>query len=558
MVSAAAVALLATVARAQPADAVYLNARIWTGDAARPTAAALAVRDGRLLVVGSAAAVRARIGPATQVVDLGGKRVVPGFIDSHWHLPTTSRADLLGAGSPDSIVARLQRWSAALPADEWILGRGWTPADFPDGAADRRALDAAFPDRPVYLTDRDGHQALANGAALRRAGVTAASVAPAGGVIEHDATGAPSGLLKEAAMSLVGRLVPPPSRAALALAIDRESRAAASFGLTLLQEASAREARGDVFELLTAAAAADTLRVRWRWSVPFRATASDDELRAWRALADSARSPWLRFGIAKGMLDGTVDARTAVMLTPFTGVDTLARPFMTASLLQRTVARYDSAGLQVQLHAIGDGAIRMALDAFARLTPRRGTPAAARDQRRHRIEHLEVPHPADLPRFRQLGVIASTQALFATPDVTTLTNYAPLLGPTRAARANNFRALDRAGAVQAFGSDYPVFPMDVLLGIYTAVTRTLPDGTPRGGWQPAGRITVEAALRHFTRDAAYAAFMERDVGMLRAGLQADFVVLSQDILALPPAALLTTRVERTVVGGREAYRAPPP
>ena len=251
------------------------------------------------------------------------------------------------------------------------------------------------------------------------------------------------------------------------------------------------------------------------------------------------------------MLDGTVDAKTAAMLAPYEGTTDTGLPFWPADVLNRGVARYDSAGLQVELHAIGDRAVRMALDAYenaARVNTTRG--------RRHRVEHIEVPDPADLPRFRQLGVIASTQAIFATPDVTTLNNYAPLLGPTRAARSNAFKYFDDAGAVQAFGSDYPVFPMNVLLGIYTAVTRQLPDGTPPGGWYPASRITVPAAVRHFTRDAAYAAFMEQEVGTLRAGMLADFVVLSRDIFAEPPAALLTTRVVRTVMGGRVVYSAP--
>jgi predicted amidohydrolase YtcJ len=309
-----------------------------------------------------------------------------------------------------------------------------------------------------------------------------------------------------------------------------------------------------VFAALTAAAAADTLRVRFRVSVPFNPTASRAQLARYVALSKAHTGPWLRFGIAKGMLDGTVDAQTAAMLEPYANTDATGLPFWPAGTLNRAVARYDSAGLQIQLHAIGDQAVRMALDAyaFAQRTNRTTNRTAGR---RHRIEHIEVPHPADLPRFAQLGVIASTQAIFATPDVTTLTNYAPLLGPVRAARSNNFKQFDDAGAVQAFGSDYPGFPMDVLLGIYTAVTRMTPNGTPVGGWYPAGRISLEAALRHYTQDAAYSAFMEHETGTLRAGMLADFVVLSKDILALPPAELLPPGGVRRVVGGREVYVA---
>lgn len=540
----------ATTLPAQPPDAIYINGRIWTGDRAQPEASALAVRQDRLVLVGTDSAARALATATTRVIDLGAQRVVPGFIDSHWHLSTTAAVDLTDAGSADSIIARLRRAARGLPAGQWLRGRGWTPTDFPDNAAHKRYLDAAFPDRPIYLTDRDGHQALVNSAALRRAALTRTTADPPRGVIERDARGEPTGLLKEGATSLVSRIIPPPTRADLARRIDAESRKAAALGITFVQEASPREPGDAVVSLLTAAAHADTLRLRWRQALPFKPAATDAELRRYKALSDSAQGPWLRFGIAKGMLDGTVDAKTAAMLEPYAGTDATGLPFWPAATVNGTVARYDRAGLQVELHAIGDKAVRMALDAYQAAATKNGTTG-----RRHRVEHIEVPDPRDLPRFKQLGVIASTQAIFATPDVTTLTNYAPLLGPTRSARSNNFRQFDAAGAVQAFGSDYPVFPMDPILGIYTAVTRMTPQGTPAGGWYPAGRISVEAALRHYTGDAAFAAFRETDLGMLRAGMLADFVVLSADILTLPPAELLTARVVRTVVGGRVSAEA---
>ncbi|AMW03705.1 amidohydrolase [Gemmatimonas phototrophica] len=541
--------LLAAQATAA-ADAVYLNARVWTGDSLNPAAEALAVRGGRLVGVGREADIRMLVGPATKVTDLGGQRVVPGFIDAHWHLPTQSRADLVGAGNVQEIVKRLQAWAARLPKGAWVVGRGWTPSDFPQNAAHKQYLDAAFPSQPVFITDRDGHQALANSVALRLAQVTAATKDPAQGVVERGAGGVPTGLLKESASGLVSRLIPPPSAADISRRIHEETRAAASHGITMVHEASRREASGEVFEVLAAAAKADTMLLRWYVSVPFNPGATRAQLASYVALKQRFSGPWLRYGIAKGMLDGTVDAQTAAMLEPYANTDATGLPFWSASQLNGGVVRYDSAGLQVELHAIGDKAVRMALDAFAQAQRANGK----RDSR-HRVEHIEVPHPGDLPRFKQLGVIASTQAIFATPDVTTLTNYAPLLGPKRAALSNNFKQFDDAGARQAFGSDYPVFPMDVIRGMYTAVTRMTPEGTPRGGWYPAGRITVEAALRHYTRDAAYAAFMENDAGMLRAGMLADFVVLSDDLLRMPPEQMLRVKVVRTVVGGRDAYVA---
>jgi predicted amidohydrolase YtcJ len=543
--------LVASTLHAQAADVVYVNGRLWTGDPAQPAATAMAVQHDRLVRVGSDSAVRALATASTRVVDLAGHRIVPGFIDSHWHFSSNAAVDLTDAGSPDSIVARLRRAAQRLPAGQWLRGRGWTPSDFPGNAAHKRYLDAAFPNRPVYLTDRDGHQALVNSEAMRRAKVTAATADPPRGVIEREAGGVPTGLLKEGATALVSRSISPPTRAEIAQRIDDETRKAAALGLTFVQEASPREPTDVVVSLLQEAAAADTLRLRWRQALPFKPTVTDAELRRYRALSDSTRGSLLRFGIAKGMLDGTVDAKTAAMLEPYAGTDATGLPFWPAATVNGTVARYDRAGLQVELHAIGDKAIRMALDAYAAAATRNQTTG-----RRHRVEHIEVPDPRDVPRFKPLGVIASTQAIFATPDVTTLTNYAPLLGPTRAARSNNFRQFDDAGAVQAFGSDYPVFPMDPLLGVYTAATRMTPQGTPAGGWYPAGRITVEAALRHYTRDAAYAAFRETELGVLKAGMLADFVELTEDILTVPATQLLTARVQRTVVGGREVYLAP--
>lgn len=244
-----------------------------------------------------------------------------------------------------------------------------------------------------------------------------------------------------------------------------------------------------------------------------------------------------------------VESKTAAMFEPYLGGGTGELNWTPADL-DRTVALYDREGFQILLHAIGDKAIRMALDAYERAARTNGTSG-----RRHRVEHIEVPTRADIARFAPLGVIASTQALFASPDQNTFDVYAPTLGPDRASRAMAFRSLDEAGAVQAFGSDSPVFSMEVLRGIYCAATRMTPEGTPAGGWQPQERISAEAALRHFTRDAAYASFEEERKGTLGAGRLADLVVLSDDILAIPPPQILKTRVLLTVMGGRDTYRA---
>lgn len=530
--------------QAQAPDRVFVNAQVWTGDVTRPSAEALAITGDRVTAIGTTDAMRALAGAATEIVDLGGRRVVPGFNDAHWHLPSRRTADLSYAGSVAEIQSRLREFEMSLPEGAWLTGRGWTPADFPANTAHRRYLDSAFPNRPVFITDRDGHQALANAAALALAGLTAETTDPQGGRIERNADGSPTGLLKESASSLVSRHVPAPGVDEIYAALLEELDKAARAGLTSVQIASGR-ASGPMFDALQRALESGALSVRVRAAVPFSADVTDAELAEYVSLRDAHAGRMLTFGIAKGMLDGTVDAHTAAMLEPYANSSDTGLPMWTAEDLARAVARYDAAGLQIELHAIGDRAIRMALDAYESAARANGTTGA-----RHRIEHIEVPALDDLPRFKQLGVVASTQAMFASPDATTLENYAPALGPERAARSNAFKLFDDAGATQAFGSDYPVFTMDPLRGVHAAVTRELPDGTPKGGWHPEHRLSLEAALRHYTWGSAYASFEEGDKGTLVPGKLADFVVLTEDIFDSPPARLLTAKVAMTVVGGR--------
>jgi predicted amidohydrolase YtcJ len=550
-IAALAIAIAAGPAGAaeMPPERIYLNARVWTGDPAQPAAEAFAVRGDRFIAVGPAPAIEALAGTATEIVDLEGRRVVPGFNDAHWHLPARKDARLDNAGSVAVIQQRLKDYAATLPAESWVTGRGWMPPDFPGNTAHKRYLDQVFPGRPVVIRDRDGHQALANARTLQLAKITRDTPDPADGIIVRDASGEPTGLLKESAVSLVRDLLPALTTEDTYQLLIGEVTEAASLGLTSLQDATEGGLNDNERAAVTRAIAAGRLPVRYRSAVPFDEQPERRQLRRYVEACEAARGSLHACGFAKLILDGTVDAKTAVMLEPYVGGGN-GLAFLSQEQLERAVTAYDRAGLQVEIHAIGDGAIRMALDAFEHAARTNGTSG-----RRHRIEHLEVPASADLPRFRQLGVIASTQAIFATPDAGTLENYAPLVGPERAARAQPFRLFDEAGAVQAFGSDYPVYPMDPLLGIYTAVTRQTRAGTPAGGWYPQNRIGVEAALTHYTRDAAYAEFEEAVKGTISPGKYADFVVLSRDILAIPSAELRETRVLLTVMGGRETWRA---
>jgi len=547
--------------QARHADRVFVNGSIWTGDEARPRATALAISGDALLTVGSDADVRALASADTAVVDLHGRFIVPGFQDSHLHFPGASvnQVDLAGAETLRELQQRLAEFARAHPALPWIVGGGWGYAAFPNQTVDKSYIDEVIADRPVYVTERDGHMGLANSKALEIAGVTAATADPPNGRVMKSGRGEPTGELKEAAQSLVRRHIPPETADDRYRALMQHMDEAAAAGLTSVQDASTSL---DTFPLFERAAGAGALKLRFRFAPPILpnegtaprnhtlgAALTDADLARYVALRNAFRGPLLKFGAVKGVLDGTVDARTAAMFDPYVGGGT-GIPFWEQRDLDATVALYDRLGFQVMLHAIGDKAINMALNAFAQAAAANGTSG-----RRHRVEHAEVPALADLPRFRQLGVIASTQAMFANPDATTLDNFAVLLGPARAAHADSFKLYDDAGAVQAFGSDWGVFPFAPLPAIYCAVTRMTPQGTPTGGWYPAGRIPVEAALRHYTRDGAYASFDEEIRGTVSAGKLADFVVLSNDILSIPPAEILKTRVLLTVMGGRDTYRA---
>ena len=534
---------------ADVADRIYLNGDIWTGVDGRPRVEALATSGARILAVGSNSEIRKLAGSGSQIVDLKGRFVSPGFIDAHLHFmggaASLDMVDLVGAGSVAEIQRRLAAYAGSHPDAKWIVGRGWAFSDFPGAAPHFKMLDAAIPDRPVLMEDRDGHTVLCNSRALAAAGIARATKDPPGGVIERDVRGEPTGLLKESAMGLVEKLVPPASPAQKYAALRKAEDLAASCGLTSVQNAGLDLEDLPVYERLLRE---NGVKTRFYSALMMLKNPSPEHVARCKKLVSEHSGPLFRFGPVKGLVDGTVDAKTAAMIEPYT---TGGRGLLLWSPeeLNHAVAIYDRAGFQIMLHAIGDRAVRISLDSFENAAKLNGTSG-----RRHRLEHIEVPDRADIPRFKALGVIASTQAIFANPDQTTLENFAMLLGPARASLADSFSLFDDAGAVQAFGSDWPVFSFDVLRGIYAAVARTTPEGTPPGGWEPQGRISAEAALRHFTRDAAYASFDEAFKGTLEAGKAADFVVLSDDILAPPPERILKARVLHTVMAGRETYR----
>ncbi len=548
-------------------DRAFVNGKIWTADNAKPHAEAIAISGDKIVAVGSTSEIKSLVSPDTAIVDLGGRLVVPGFQDSHLHFPGASvnEVDLHGAETLTEFQTRLAEFAKGHPKLPWITGHGWGYSAFPNQTVDKKYIDAVISDRPVYVTERDGHMGLANSKALEIARISGATPDPPNGHIMKTANGEPTGEFKEAAQGLIDSHIPPRSEEDFYQSLLQHMDEAAAAGLTSVQDAYTDMGAFPVFER---AAAAGKLKLRFRFApgiLPQDAsggmgggapkdhklkrelTAAD--LEGYRKLRETFPGPLLKFGAVKGVLDGTVDARTAVMFEPYVGGGT-GIPFWEQDDLNKTVALYDKEGFQVLLHAIGDKAINMALNAFEYAAKTNGTSG-----RRHRVEHAEVPLLSDLARFKSLGVIASTQAMFANPDATVLENFAVLLGPERASHADSFKIYDDAGVVQAFGSDWGVFAFEPLPAIYCVVTRMTPEGTPAGGWYPAGRISVEAALRHFTRDGAYATFDEEARGTLSPGKLADLVVLSKDILAIPPGEILKTKVLLTMMGGRDTYRS---
>ena len=561
LLATAAVLLAAAAARGAveaPADLVLTGGRVWTADAAPPWAEAVAVRDHHIIYVGDAAGAARHRGPKTQVVALGGRLVVPGFDDSHIHLMSGAlsleRVDLIEDETVGAVQARIRAFAAAHPGSPWVLGRGWLYGSFPGGLPTREQLDAAVPDRPAYMDCYDGHSGWANSKALAIAGITKDTKDPVGGAIVRDpATGEPTGALKEAATSLVESKVPRPGADERYALLLRALRLLNSQGITSVQDAGYSPAELDAdLPLMERALGEGQLTVRITASVQLAPGQVEAPIARAVALARLHRGPLLRFGAVKAFVDGVIEAHTAAMLEPYSDDPSFGtgKPNWEPAALDAAVTAADQAEMQVYLHAIGDRGVRMALDAHeAALRANR------RPDRRGRIEHIETISPADYPRFKALGVIASMQPLHANPDQNNADVWIRNIGPERASRGFSWRNIEKAGGRLVFGSDWPVVTSDVMRGLYCAVARKTKDGTPPGGWRPELAVSLESALRHYTIDGAYASFEEAEKGSIAAGKRADLIVLSQDLFRQPAEAILETRVLLTLMDGRVVYRA---
>jgi predicted amidohydrolase YtcJ len=540
-------ALSALVLAQAPADLILINGKIWTVDDKRPEVEAVAILGNRIAAVGSTAEIRKWAGANTKVIDLQGRRVMPGFNDSHVHFLDggmgLASVQLRYARTPEEFRARIRDFAAKLPKGQWILNgnwdhENWTPAMLPT----RRLIDAVTPENPVFINRLDGHMCLANSPALKLAGVTRETPDPPGGTIVRDADGEPTGVLKDAAMNYVTKVIPNPSEEVMAEAIRAALAYAAENGVTSVQDMSASP---DVFGVYQKLLANGELTARVYGIQPL----SDWGRLARAGIRAGFGSDKLKIGGLKGFADGSLGSTTALFFEPYLDAPkTSGLPsdemFPEGKMLDNILGA-DKAGLQIAVHAIGDKANKTILDLFAEVEKRNGS----RD-RRLRIEHAQHLRPEEIKRFGAERVIASMQPYHAIDDGRWAENR---IGPNRAKGTYAFRSLLDAGATLAFGSDWFVAPMEPLMGIYAAVTRRTLDGKRSQGWVPEQKITVAEAVRAYTMGSAYASGDEKLKGSIEAGKLADLIVLSTDIFNIDPVEIEKAKVVMTIFDGKVIY-----
>jgi predicted amidohydrolase YtcJ len=530
---------------------LLLNGTVYTMDPSRPRAQALATRGSHIEAVGSDEELRSMPkGGDWRIVDLRGRTVLPAFSDCHLHFLQSalqsSRLSLEEQSSLEQILSSVQEYAQDAEAETWIRGWGWSDSTWPTGEVSwRQQLDRAAPEHPVVLTKKDGHVIWVNSEALRRAGVDIDTPQPPGGVIEKDPeTGEPSGIFKEAAMHLVCDAIPSVTPKDRQAALARAMTQAHELGISGIHDCGewqsvegASASFSDYQEML----ARDELAVRVFMMIPHANL--DEAINA--GLRSGFGNDYLRVGNVKLFCDGTLGSQTAEMIEPFVGQPgNRGVAAITQEELEDTVLKASAAGIACSVHAIGDMANRRVLDAVDRQHR-----AGLGRELRHRIEHVQLLHADDVPRFHELQVIASMQPIHATQDMYLADRY----WGERAELAYAWKSLLEAGARLAFGSDAPVESMDPLVGIHAAVTRQRADGQPEGGWYPEQRLTVGEAVHAYTLGAAYASGTEKERGSLVRGKLADVVILSHDIFNMAPQDLLEARVMATVFDGRVVY-----
>ena len=535
-----------------PADLVLRNGAVYTVDAARSWARTVAVREGRIVHVGGDSLPSGLIGPETEVVDLAGGMLLPGFEDGHVHLllggVELGECTLYTLENAVAVLDSITACAAARP-DGWLRGVGWELTAFPGANPSKAALDRIAPDRPAFMEAADGHSAWANSRALELARITRDTPDPPDGRIERDPrTGEPTGALRETAIDLVSRLLPERTDAELAAGLERALPLAAERGITTIMEALASES------LLRAYASADragrlTLRVVVAADAEPDSTGVEGVVRRLGEWRSQYTTPRVRPSTAKLFEDGVIESGTAALLEPYLDrKGDAGKPIYSQPVLDSLATALDRNGWQVHVHAIGDRAIRMTLDAFehARLA------SGARDAR-HTITHLQLIDPADLPRFRQLGVVANFEPFWANGDEYLTRLAEPALGPKRSRWLYPIRSVAKEGAVVSAGSDWSVSSLAPLDGIQVAVTHRPPDAPDQPTWRPEEAVDLPTAIAMYTINAAYQNHLERETGSIEVGKLADLVVLERNLFDVPADELHAVRVTRTFLEGKTIY-----
>lgn len=536
------------------ADLVLKGGEVYTVDAGRTWSEAVAISGGKIVYVGSDSETDKFIGPNTRVVSLDGKMVLPGFQDSHVHpawggieMPRCWLNDLY---TTDEIYKAIRKYAESHPQEKWILGAGWPLTAFPDCNPRKEDLDKIVPDRPVYLESADCHSAWVNSRALELAGVTKDTPDPHHGRLERNPkTREPSGTLRELAMDLVEKLIPDPTPDEVIAGIKRAQEMANRFGITSVQDANVDP------EILEAYKELDergelTLRVVASLHVdPVKDDSQIDELIKQRASTKPGR---VRAHAVKIFEDGVLEACTAGLLDPYVGRgDNRGELNFDPDKLTRLVTRLDREGFQIHIHALGDRAARTALDSHESAQRVNG-----RRDARHHIAHLQVVHPRDYPRLRQLGMIANFQPFWCQRDDYVVKLTEPKLGPERSKRLYPIRSIVKTGAMVVAGSDWPVSSMNPLDAIQVAVTRRDLEATKGASWLPDEVIDLPTILAAYTINGAFVNRQEKETGSIEVGKDADLVILDKNIFAIPAHEIHKARVLLTLLQGKEVFKDP--
>jgi len=538
-------------------DLVLINGKVWTGMDETSFEEAVAIKGNRIIAVGKTADMKALTDAATQVIDLKGQLVTAGFNDAHIHFLSGSmglaEVNMLGTDSPSSVAERVNQYVNENPGKEWITGRGWQYSSFSSGLPDHESLNTITNDKPVFIKAYDGHSAWANRKALLMAGIDRNTIYTGFGEIVKDKNGEPTGTLRESAMGLVSKHIPPATRAEKLDAIRKGMKLAASLGITSIQNANGSDEDLSLYkELLNNG----ELTLRYAAAFSVNENTTDTDIALFTKLRDSVgtNNPMIRADAIKFMIDGVIESHTGFMLQPYSDIPTtdplaLGQLAVPIEKYQDLVMKLDKNAFRIYTHAIGDRGVRESLNAYEHAVAINGK----RDSR-HRVEHIETVSPDDIPRFAQLGVMPSMEPIHADPK--TIDIWAKAVGETRLPWSFAWNEMLKNNAFLVFSSDWPAcIDINPIRGLHVAVTRRTPEGIPEGGWIPEQKISITQAMKAYTSAGAYSSFEENLKGQIKIGQLADIIVFSQDLFTIDPMKTFETKVVLTVFDGTIIYNA---